>query len=126
MRQTQKDNPNIFGGPVMSRTCRLRSVPLAVSLVLLLGCGKNELPKGGQEVKDTPAAIEAPSAVVNHETLQKELADQIAKQMAKREEDLEKQKLVLLVDGIRDNIQHAAVKEKAGQLIESKGNYSIL
>lgn len=81
----------------------------------LIGCGE------GQRKEVSPAKKFDPEAI------QKEIAGQLANQLEKRTVDLEKQKLILLIDGIRDKVQRDAITKKALELIDGKlGNYSIV
>jgi hypothetical protein len=83
---------------------------------LLFGCGRNS--------GNNPAP---PSAVTaDTQQLAAEIDKQLAEQMEQRNLDLEKQKLILLVDGIRDIEHKESVSTSVERLINTEsGNWSV-
>jgi hypothetical protein len=97
----------------------IRAIILSLALAgLAIGCDPRDAPL---PPKPTP-----PPAKADVEAIQQDIAAQISKQLEKRHEDLEKQKLILLITGVRDDAQRKSIKDKAATLLGQKDNYSIV
>ncbi len=90
---------------------------VAIVTCLFIGCGKDAV--------NTPATV--PALNIDSEELAREINKQMAEQFDKRAVDLEKGKLILLVDGIRDREHSDQIQESVETLLDKGlGNWQVM
>ena len=95
-------------------------------LAFLFGCGRNSIPP---EPAPKPAAGPTSTKDARQDEVApvEQIGSQISKQLEKSFKDLEQRKLVLLIDGIRDDKQWESIKEQAQKLVDANaGNRSVV